>query len=132
MKLFKRERTPVPALSRTEALACIPVVLPAVNWQHQQTGDILIEYPLQLKPLLSAIFARFNPKGSTNLTRKMQLDGLGSQVWLMIDGKATVGEIIRRFASASSLTSQEAEQGVTAFLRELGKRGVIGIREPKP
>lgn len=130
MKFSGKGSTPAIALSRTQALACVPVVLPAIVWHRRSSGEIRIEYPLPLKPLLTAVFSRFSPQGAVTPTKKLELDTLGSQVWLMIDGTATVGDIIRRFARDSSITTQEAEQAVTAFLRELGKRGIVALREP--
>lgn len=128
MKLFNTSKNSPPTLSRNEALGCVPEIVPAVSWQAQESGDILIEYPLVVKPLLKAIFARFNRESTEKLTRRLQLDSLGSQVWLLIDGRNNVGEIIRTFAAASTITTQEAEQSVTTFLRELGKRGLIILR----
>lgn len=128
MKFFRSNKTEAATLSRNEALACIPQIVPAVSWQTQTSGDILIEYPLPVKPLLKAIFTRFNRESTEKLTRKLQLDALGSQVWLLIDGSTSVGEIIRTFARSSNITNQEAEQSVTAFIRQLGNRGLIILR----
>lgn len=126
MKLFRSSKKPqIPTISRTEALACVVETVPAVSWEKLESGDVLIEYPLVVKPLLQAIFNRFNREQTEKMTRKLQLDGLGSRVWLLIDGKRTVSQIITTFAKETSITSQEAEQAVTTFLRELGKRGLI-------
>lgn len=99
--------------------------MPGVTWQTLDSGTVLIEYPLTLKPMLRAIFSRINKDQTVRLTRKLQLDELGSQVWLMIDGERRVSELISEFANAVTITSQEAEISVTTFLRELGKRGLI-------
>jgi hypothetical protein len=99
--------------------------MPGVIWRRLDSGPVQIEYPLMLKPLLRALFNRINKNHTERLTRKLQLDELGSQVWLLIDGKRRVSELISEFAAASTFTSQEAEISVTAFLRELGKRGLI-------
>lgn len=117
-----------PGLSREEALACIPDISPTIEWEADDSGDILIEYPLAIKPLLRAIFARFNKNQPQKITRKLQLDSLGSRVWQYIDGKRTVSTIISEFATETTITRQEAEQSVTTFLRELGKRGLIILR----
>lgn len=60
--------------------------------------------------------------------KKLQLDKLGSTVWDMLDGKRTVGEVIQSFISIQRLHPKEAAVAVTLFLRELGKRGLIGLR----
>jgi hypothetical protein len=128
MKLFRSKKEPPPQINRAESLACIPVILPAITWEKQDSGEILIEYPLVLKPLLKAIFMRFNKEKTEKLTKKLQLDGLGSQVWSCIDGQRNVQEIIAEFATASTITNQEAELSVTTFIRELGRRGLIILR----
>ncbi|MFC1886362.1 PqqD family peptide modification chaperone [Thermodesulfobacteriota bacterium] len=46
----------------------------------------------------------------------------------MIDGKRTVKQIVHLFAESHRLHIKEAEVSVTAFLHELGKRGIIGIK----
>lgn len=81
-----------------------------------------------IKPLLRAIFLKFNKEYTEKLTRKLELDELGSQVWIALDGERSVGEIIQTFSAESMITSQEAELSVTTFLRALGKRGLIVIR----
>lgn len=124
----KKKQPQRPAPSRAEALACTPEIVPQAHWHRQESGDILIEYPFVVNPLLQAIFRRFNGANQQNLTRKLQLDGLGSQVWAAIDGEKSVAELIREFAESSTMTTQEAELSVTTFLRELGKRGLIILR----
>lgn len=129
MKLFrnktKKRETPPPP-TRTEALASIPGISPSINWQLLENGDILIEYPLQIKPFFLQLSKRFH-KGQQQPapTKKLQLDKMGSMVWQMFDGKRQVKEIIQEVARESGLSLQEAEISVTTFLRQLGQRGVI-------
>lgn len=128
MRLFKKKRekqTP----TRTEALRCIPQKNGAANWRATEGGDILIEYPLDIRPFFLQLARRFAPKGEMPVpTRKLQLDRLGGMVWQMVDGEKNVGTIITEFAAASGLTLQEAELSVTAFFRQLGRRGLIYMR----
>ena len=127
MKLFQGSSKKV-QVSRTEALACTPLVTPSVRVLTGDNGDLMIEYPLAVKPMLQAIFNRFNKGNQQEIKRKLQLDGQGSQVWELIDGERSVQEIIQLFAKSSGLTLREAEISITAFLRELGKRGIIVLR----
>lgn len=60
--------------------------------------------------------------------KKLQLDALGTEVWDLIDGRRSVRKIIQRFAETHRLHPREAEVSVTRFLRELGKRGLIGLQ----
>ena len=61
-------------------------------------------------------------------TKKIQLDTLGTSVWEQMDGKRSIREIIQEFVRKHQLHPKEAEVAVTQFLRNLGKRGLIGIK----
>ena len=134
MKLFKKKtghkevsKGPAKGFTRTEALASIPLRAPSATWEILENGEILIEYPLSIKPFFIQLFSRFN-KGQPQIpTRKLQLDAMGSKVWQMFDGKKEVKTIIREVAGQTGLSLQEAEISVTTFLRQLGRRGLILI-----
>lgn len=128
MTLF-RKKPKASGLTREQALACIPVRNNVVSWERQESGSVQIEYNLVLKPFLQSIFKRFNRNEQQQPpTRKLELDTFGSQVWEMLDGSRTTGQIIRLFAASHEISNQEAERSVTIFLRELGKRGLIALR----
>ncbi len=127
MGLFRKKK-PVPAFTREQALACTPVRNNVVSWKRLDSGGIQVEYVLLLKPFFASILARFNPAPAALPTRKLQLDDFGSQVWEMLDGTRTTADLIKEFAASHALSAQEAEQSITLFLRELGKRGLIGLR----
>ncbi len=132
MQSVKLMRSPPPSdksaiINRQEALNCIPVRNATVQSHELDSGDILVEYPLLLKPLFKALHKRFHGN-SRPPTRKLELDTMGSLVWNMIDGENSTQTIIKRFSSHYSITLQEAETSVTTFLLELGKRGLIGMQ----
>ena len=127
MKLFKTKIQPN-QVNRTESLACIPQHLPGIIWEHSESGEVLIEYPLNIKPFFLQIAKRFNKSPEQKLTKKLQLDSLGSSVWLLIDGKSDVKTIIEKFAEDCGLSLQEAEQSVTTFFLQLGRRGLIAMK----
>lgn len=115
-------------LTRTEALAGIPVRSPSATWEILENGDVLIEYPLAIKPFFIQLAKRFQKGHEQKPTKKLQLDGMGSKVWLMFDGVKEIKMIIYQVADQSGLSLQEAEIAVTTFLRQLGRRGLILIR----
>ncbi len=117
-------------MGRTESLACTPCHLPDIDWKRMDNGVIRIEYPLNIKPFFLQIARRFQRKQELRPTKKLELDELGTTLWCMIDGKKTVKTLIEEFAETKRFSIQEAEQSVTAFLRELGRRGVIVLRKP--
>jgi len=127
MGLFRKKKA-VPAFTREQALACTPVRNNVVSWKRLDSGGIQVEYVLLLKPFFASILARFNPAPTALPTRKLQLDDFGSQVWEMLDGSRTTADLIKEFAANHAISVQEAEQSITLFLRELGKRGLIALR----
>jgi len=125
MGLFKKRRV---ALTRDQALACVPVRNDNLSWSQLDSGLVRIDYALPLSPLLLGLFRRFAGPNRARPTRTLELDEIGSQVWLMLDGSRTTADIIRLFARQHTISTQESERAVTLFLRELGKRGLMGLR----
>ena len=132
MKLFRKKtasnrlsKGKAHGLTRTEALASIPHRSPSATWEILEDGDIVIEYPLNIKPFFLQLANRFN-KGQEQIpTKKLQLDSTGSRVWQMFDGVKEVKTIIGEVADQTGLSLHEAEISVTTFLRQLGQRGLI-------
>ena len=116
-------------LSRTDALGCIPIRNPMVVESRMDSGEILLSYTETLKPWFAGILRRMNKASEIRRTRKLQLDILGTGVWDLVDGKSTVMEIIDSFAGIHQLYHKEAEVSVIQFLRELGRRGIVGMKQ---
>jgi hypothetical protein len=128
MPLFKSKSKSAP-LSREEALACVPIRNTATRETRLSSGDVMIAYPQNMRPWARALLRRFGKDGTANAPiKKLQLDQLGSGVWDLIDGRRTVRQIATSFARTHRMPYREAESSVTQFLRELGKRGVIGMK----
>ena len=111
-----------------QALACTPIRNPEVEEEKKQKG-ILLRYPVEVKPWFQSIFRRFSNRDSNIIIRRLELDALGSSVWQMVDGKQTVADIAEQFRKTNQLGTREAELSVTGFLKELGKRGLIALKE---
>lgn len=110
-------------------MACIPIRNNVVSWQRLDSGVVRITYRLVLKPFLASLLERFG--GGESAVRPMktlELDEMGSEVWELLDGSRTTADLIREFAGRHGLSPREAEQSITLFLRELGKRGLIALR----
>lgn len=119
MPLFLRKKAP--AISKKEALNTLPIRNPYVEWQKTEDGEVLIKVPRRkdwLGKLLAFIFAP--PE-----TRQVSLDKIGSLVWDLSDGQHSFEDIVRAVSKNYKVTRREAEIGVAAFLRELGKRKLI-------
>ena len=126
MGLFRKTAAP-PPLSREEALACIPVRNHAIQASQTPEGMVRLRYPLILKPWIAELAQRFRSAPYTPPSRQLELDELGSLTWGLIDGRRTVRAIVRQFCRQTQVHPKEAEAAVTRFLRELGRRGIIGM-----
>lgn len=115
------------AFSRDHALQCIPVRNPQIQEQEGDEG-LCLTYQVRIRPWFKNIVQKITGRSETLIERKLQLDTLGSSVWQMIDGNRNVLGIIEDFQKEHQLNHREAEISVTAFLKELGKRGLIVMR----
>jgi len=117
------------AHSREQALACIPVRNPQITEKENERGELSLTYQVQIRPWFQGIIQKITGRENDILERKLQLDSLGTAVWHMIDGRKRVRDIVTEFQNTHKLNQREAEISVTAFLKELGKRGLIILRE---
>ena len=116
-------------LTKNQALTLTPVKNIESAEETLDSGVIVIQYPVSMRPWMAKWIQRFKGSSPQLGSRKLQLDNLGTEVWKMIDGKQTVRDIVDTFAENHQLESREAEMAVTQFLRDLGKRGLIGLQE---
>ena len=117
------------AITRDHALECIPVRNPQIEEQKNDDDELCLTYQVRIKPWFQGIIHKITKRDDDIIERKLQLDVLGSTVWRMIDGKREVKEIINNFQATHKLNHRESEISVTTFLKELGKRGLIIMRE---
>lgn len=115
-------------MNKQRALTVIPVQNSEVTTQVSSSGHILIRYPVTVRPWMAKLLRRFTDTSPQIRFRKLQLDNLGTNVWQMIDGKRTVQDIIDEFAQLHQLPTAESESAITQFFRDLGKRGLVGMR----
>lgn len=127
MRLFKK-KPKGPVISRAEALNRIPSKNLQIREERLDSGEVVIHYPVTIRPFFAGLVKRFGGSDAQIQTRKLELDGLGTSVWAMIDGNCSVRQLISIFATTHQLEAREAEVAVTQFLRELGRRGLIGMR----
>ncbi len=128
MRFYKKKDQSSP-ISKIDALESIPVKNIQIEEECLPSGDILVRYPTTLRPFIAGLFKRLGGPSDKTQIRKLQLDELGSEVWGIIDGRRTVQEMIEVFAGAHQLPYREAEVAVTQFIRDLGRRGLIGLRK---
>jgi hypothetical protein len=126
MNPFRKHRGET-GISQIDALQCKAVKNIQVSEERLETGEALLSYPVAPRPWIAGLAGRLGIQ-QVSSPKRLQLDTLGTAVWDMIDGRRTVSQIIQVFAEKYRLYPREAEVSVTRFLRELGKRGLIGLR----
>ena len=115
---------------KNDAILCIPEKNTTVKENFLDSGDLILTYQAMYKPFFLRIKKIVGQNPKKTFTRKIQLDGLGVDVWSLLDGEKNVRTIIKEFAVRHTLNYKEAEISVTLFLRSLGEKGLIGIKEP--
>lgn len=130
--LFRKKTEPrVPAAAqRAWALACIPVRNPAVRVEQRESGVLRLTYPLPVKPWVARLAERIGAQDSP-MQKTLELDEMGTAAWELIDGGKNVADMAEEFSKRYSLHPREAETAMTAFLRDLGRRGIVGMAEPE-
>jgi hypothetical protein len=127
MIAFRKKRQ-TPQLTRRQALEYRPAKSARISETRLGTGEVLIEYPLTVRPWIAAVAKRLGGSSAHVQTKKLQLDAMGTAVWDLVDGNRSVRSIVRIFAETHRLENKEAEISVTSFIRELGQRGLLGLR----
>lgn len=113
----------VHTLRHSQLLRLKPVRDESVAWEVGEDGLVKIESKRigLLKRLLSVLL-RFKAK------RRIELDELGSVVWLMCDGQHTIGEIAQELVKRYKLERRDAEVSLITFIQQLIKRRLITVK----
>lgn len=110
-------------------MAMVPVVNRDVGVVTGQDGLVRLSLPVAVRPALAGWARRLGLWDGRVLRRTVELDAMGSAVWALFDGRRTVGDVAACLAERYRLEGREAELAVAAFLRQLGRRGAIGLAE---
>ncbi|MFH1007097.1 MAG: PqqD family protein [Candidatus Latescibacterota bacterium] len=110
-------------ISREAMLSSKPIRNVLVHWERDKNGEVLITFSGAKGRTINLLARIFHvPK-----ERKISLDEIGSAVWEMCDGKCTVERMIRNLSETHQLNRREAEVALTTYLKQLGKKRLIGF-----
>ncbi|NMC48410.1 MAG: PqqD family protein [Desulfovibrio sp.] len=130
MPWFRKKRACPGEMTRERSLAFVPVRNVAVREEKTADGLVRLGYPVTVRPAFAGMLKRVGLWDGRPSLKTLELDAMGSATWALVDGRASVGEVAAAFAARYSLGSREAEVAVASFLRELGRRGLIGFQDP--
>ena len=131
LKAMVQRKQPKP--SRSMVLGAMPQRHPAVLWSRE-VG------PLTERPVIFLRVPRRSDKFGNLVAkvfrlpdhRKIELDEIGSDVWEWCDGTTGVGELSRKIGEKYRLNKRQSEASVTAYLKMLAERRLIGLRAASP
>ena len=113
----------LPLLSKDAALHAVPVLSADIRLQTNPQGLVRISYPIHLKSWL----ARLLPEKISLPMRTLELDSMGTFVWSHIDGNSSVQKLAEIVTNHYKCHPSEAEHAVATFIRQLGRRGILGL-----
>ncbi|MDH7569797.1 MAG: PqqD family protein [Armatimonadota bacterium] len=127
MGLLKRKAKP--QFTREQILRSRPLRNALLQWEVNDEGKVVITIPRRRDWVarIANVFFAIPPH------RQLVLDDeVGSSVWVICDGEHTISGIVDHLCRTYKLTPKEAEVSVTEFLRQLGRRRLVGFAVEKP
>ncbi len=106
-----------------------PVKNRQVSEERLASGVIRLSYPVTVKPWFASLAKRFGAWDGKPTQKTIELDEMGTAAWELIDGHNRFLDLVDTFAKRYNLQNREAETSLAAFLRELGRRGLIALAE---
>ena len=119
-------RKPRLGLDRDSALAARPRQAPIAATKERPDGGLVVTLRVR-RPRWQQLLG-----AASGGERSFGLDAYGRDVFEACNGKRSVKAIVRRFAKAHHVSMAEAEMSVTAFLKTLLSRGMIGMEVERP
>jgi len=91
-------------------------------------GFIKLSYPLAIKPWFGQLAEKVGMWDKRPMIKQLELDEMGTFVWKSIDGERSVRQIAEEFTKFYEVQAREAELSVTAFIKTIGQRGILGLK----
>ncbi len=114
-------------LAREQALRLYPLRNPAVRYETQDNGCIMLIVPVRPRGLMKLFHRLFKLPHE----HRIELDETGSTVWNLCDGQRSVEAIVQKLTRQYKLERREAEYALFAFLDTLARRGGIAYSKKR-
>lgn len=121
-----------PKVTRAQMLGAIPVRNATVEWARESRDEsrpniALLRIPRRADKFGNTIAKLFKlPE-----FRRLELDEIGSDVWEMCDGTVSVDALTKAICTKYRLNRRQAEASVTAYLKMLAERRLVGLKSPR-
>jgi len=124
----KKNQQVTQPLSLQKAMDCVPVRNLLVKEVNRTAKNVTLSFPLRMRPWFSKFTTAFGHEPPEQ-KKRLELDELGTFCWSLINGKRSVQGIATELSKTYQLHPEEARVAVSQFVRPLGKRGIIGLKE---
>jgi hypothetical protein len=133
---FRRRKKKGPQMTKSEFLQVKPIRNPKVKWEKDSEGIItlIISFEKQGNSKKSTRRKRrslFSSDKKLPRQKRVKLDFVGSVVWELCDEKNTLNDIINYLEEKYKMLHTEAEISLSAYFKNLSKRGLIGYIIPE-
>lgn len=115
---------------RLQILSARPIRHPKIVWSREPTRLegapelVLVQVPRRQDKWGNLIARWFKLPDH----KKIELDQIGSDVWELCDGNHSIESIATRISKSYKLNKRQAETSVTAYLKMLADRRLIGLQ----
>ena len=124
---LRLKKRPDSDFNRGDVLKALPLRNQLIKWEVNDKQEVSLVIPLKRKFWIRITSKLFRLPDK----RVVVLDDVGSYVWQLCDGENTVGHVVKQLCNRYQMTRKEAETSLFTFMRQLGKRGMIGFAVPK-
>lgn len=114
-----------------DPLAMVPVRLVDVTEEILEDDRIRLCWQVRYRPGFASLLGRLGMWSDAPLRKRLELDVLGTASWRLLDGTRSVARAAAALAERFGLTRHETEAAMAAFVRQLGRRGIIGLASAK-
>lgn len=120
----KKEKT----ISRERFLKAIPIRNPIIKYETADDDTVTLIIPRNPDAVSTFVQKMFTLPSE----KKVKLDEIGSKVWLKVDGKTNMQDLIKWFSEEFRVAQREAEVSLSLFFKELSRRGFLTLLVPLP
>ena len=124
---LRLKKPPESQMERVDILKSLPLRNQLIEWEVDDKEEVSLVIPQKETLWLRLVAKLFMLPGK----RVVVLDDVGSYVWQLCDGHNSIGQIVKHLSEKYRMTRKEAETSLFTFMRQLGKRGMVGFAVPQ-
>ena len=124
---LKLKKRPDSQFDRQNIVNALPLRNSLIKWEIDDKDEVTLVIPQKQTLWVRAVSKLFMMPEK----RVIVLDEVGSYVWQLCDGKNSIKQVVKHLCERYHMTRKEAETSLFTFMRQLGKRNIVGFAVPK-